>query len=129
MDFISEILLEIFGEVYPEIMTAVCPEAKLKKWQMKMIIGTEALVLIILLIIGAVMLCETDGESVWGKILLYPSSVIIVLQMTFGIITILKNIRENKSGFNNKHPKSQMLLGCLSILSVIFYWSSPNSAM
>lgn len=90
MDFISEILLEIFGEVYPEIMTAVCPEAKLKKWQMKMIIGTEALVLIILLIIGAVMLCETNGESVWGKILLYPSSVIIVLQMTFGIITVLK---------------------------------------
>lgn len=44
MDFISEILLEIFGEVYLEIMTAVCPEAKLKKWQMKMIIGTEALV-------------------------------------------------------------------------------------
>ena len=94
MEFLFEAILEIFGEVYLEIMTAVSPKTKLKKWQMKMIIGTEALVLLVLAIVGAIMVGETNGQSVAGKVMLIASLSVIVLQMTFGAIM---KIRKSKN--------------------------------
>lgn len=86
MDFIAEVILEVFVAVYIEIMTAFLPERKLKKWQIKMIAGTEAVVLLLLAIVGAVMLAETDCQSVAGKVMLGVSLSVILLQITFGII-------------------------------------------
>ncbi|MBE6783208.1 MAG: hypothetical protein E7536_04280 [Ruminococcaceae bacterium] len=95
MDFIIEVIIDIFAEVYLRIMTAFLPKTKLKKWQMKMILGIEAVVLIFIMIIGATMVAETKGENVAGKILVSVSVAIIVAQMTFGIMVRIKN-RKNK---------------------------------
>ena len=90
MDFVFEFILELFCEIYIEFMTAFCPKTKLKKWKMKVIFGTEAIVMLLMLIIGAIMVYETNGESVLGKIFLYGASTIIILQLMFGIIAKIK---------------------------------------
>lgn len=100
MEVVFEFILELFCEIYLEIMSAFRLKTKLKKWQMKVIFGTEAFILLVLLIIGAIMTYETNGQSVVGKVLLCASASIIVFQMTFGAVV---KIREAKQG--KKHIK------------------------
>lgn len=95
MDFIFEVIIDVFAEVYLRIMTILLPKTKLKKWQMKMIVGIEAVVLILMMIIGAIMVTETKGENVAGKILVSVSVTIIVAQVIFGITAKIKS-RKNK---------------------------------
>lgn len=95
MDFIFEVIIDIFAEIYLKIMTAFLPKAKLKKWQLKLIVGAEAVVLIFMLIIGAVMISETKGKSIAGEVLVSVSIAIIAAQITFGIIARFRN-RKNK---------------------------------
>ena len=54
----------------------------------------EAIALLGLLIAGFVML-DTDRESIAGKIMMITSSVIIILQIAFGLIIRKK---KNKGG-------------------------------
>jgi len=57
-------------------------------------VAIEAIALLGLLIAGFVML-DTDRESIAGKIMMITSSVIIILQIAFGLIIRKK---KNKGG-------------------------------
>lgn len=94
MEFIVELIFEIFAEAYLAIMTAFLPKTKLKKHQMKMIVAAEAIILIFMVISGAVMVAEPEFNTLAGKILVSVSASIIVLQSAFGIIVKIKKMQE-----------------------------------
>ncbi len=86
MDFIFEVIFEVFINLYIELMTLFVPEKKVNKKNLKIIAAIEAVVLFVAAIVGFCMIAESDGASVVGKVVLNTSSAVIVLQIVFGLI-------------------------------------------
>lgn len=86
MEFVFEVISELFINLYIELMTLIVPEKKVNKKKLNIIAVVEAVVLFVAVIVGFCMIAESDGASVVGKVVLNTSSAIIVLQIVFGLI-------------------------------------------
>ena len=91
MEFAFEAILEIFLEPvlksYLFLMTRFSEDNNnINKNKIKGFAVFECIVLILMLIVGIVLLLETNGESVWGKTLLISSVGISVLQIIVGFV-------------------------------------------
>ena len=86
MEFVFEVISEVFINLYIELMTLIVPEKKVNKKKLKIIAVVEAVVLFVAVIVGFCMIAESDGASVVAKVVLNTSSAIIVLQIVFGLI-------------------------------------------
>ena len=91
MGFIFEALLEIImtpileGYVFAMVLFSK-KSKKINKGKAKCIVVVESIILLILFIIGGVMLLETSGESMAGKIIFISPIVVSVIQILIGII-------------------------------------------
>ena len=91
MDFIIEILTEMLMtpiiEGYAFAMMRFSDEKqKINKDKIQLIVVFECIFLLVLFFVGGIMLLETGGESLFGKILLILSVLVSVVQISFGII-------------------------------------------
>ena len=91
MDFVIEILTEILITPIIEILYTFAmlhfsdKREKINKDKIRGIVVFECFVLLILFFVGGIMLLETGGESLIGKILLIASVAVSVIQISFGI--------------------------------------------
>ena len=94
MDFVIEILAEILITPIIEILYTFAmmrfsnKRKKLNKDKIRGIVVFECFVLLILFFVGGIMLLETGGESLIGKILLILSVAVSGVQISLGIIFI-----------------------------------------
>lgn len=91
MEFAFEAILEIIMEPvlksYLFLMTRYSKDNNnINKNKIKGFVVFECIVLILMLIFGVVALLETNGEGVWGKMLLISSVGISVLQIIVGFV-------------------------------------------
>lgn len=101
MDFIFDFLAELFAEIFCEgILSAgaeVVPYEKLpqeKREKYKFIAVVVSVILLILLVIGGVMLLETKGKSILGKIFI---SFPLVYFLTAVVLYIKNHIKKLKT--------------------------------
>ncbi len=100
MDFVCEVLVEFFAELFCEgflsASTEIIPYEKLprkKREKYKFIVTAVSGVLLVLLIIGGIMLLETNGKSELGKIFVgFP----IVYILTAVVLLIKKLVKLKK---------------------------------
>ena len=92
MDFVIEILIEILITPIIEIFYTFAmmhfsnKSKKLNKDKMRGIVVFECFVLLVLFFVGAILLLETGGKSLFAKILLILSVAISGVQITLGVI-------------------------------------------
>lgn len=92
MDFVIEILIEILITPIIEIFYTFAmmhfsnKSKKLNKDKIRGIVVFECFVLLVLFFVGAILLLETGGKSLFGKILLILSVAISGVQITLGVI-------------------------------------------
>ena len=67
---------------------------KIDEDKVKIIVVLEGLVLLVVFVAGGVMLLETNGESLTGKMLLITSVAVSVIQILLGVI--LSKIKNKK---------------------------------
>ncbi len=99
MDFIFEMLIEFIMTPIIEgytfaMMLFTNKNLKINKDKIQIIVVFECIVLVVLFFVGGIMLLETGGESLFGKIILFSSLVISILQITIGCV--LKKIAKNR---------------------------------
>jgi HEAT repeat protein len=86
-DILNEIIFEPIIEVYIVAMSHFSiGSRKINKDKLKAIVVIEAIALLIAFVVGGCMVLETDGESLFGKILLISSVLVSIIQISFGII-------------------------------------------
>ena len=84
---VFEIIMEPVLKSYLFLMTRFPKDNNnINKNKIKGFAVFECIVLILMLIVGIVLLLETNGESVWGKTLLISSVGISVLQIIVGFV-------------------------------------------
>ena len=84
---VFEIIMEPILKSYLFLMTRFSKDNNnINKNKIKGFAVFECIVLILMLIVGIVLLLETNGESVWGKTLLISSVGISVLQIIVGFV-------------------------------------------
>ena len=101
MDFIVEILAELIITPVVELYTSAMMRIfgrKIRKDKIKVIVVFECLIMLILFIIGGIMLLDTNGESISGKILLCITSGISLIQILVGCIIKKTNKDRNTRG-------------------------------
>ena len=91
MDFIFEMMLEIIMEPIVEAYTFAMmrisdKNKKINIEKIQAFVVFECIVIFVLFIVGGVMLLETKGESFVGKLVLLSSILILVTQITVGLI-------------------------------------------
>lgn len=106
MEFIAEIFLEIIAEIIFEPMLEAYFSVmsyffhgtkKANKKKVRVIVAVECIALLIMLVVGAIMLYETRGESLTGKILLIISIPISIIQFSAGLILKIVNKKKEKN--------------------------------
>ena len=91
MDFVIETLTEILITPIIEILYTFAmmhfsnKRKKLNKDKIRGIVVFECSILLVLFFVGAIMLLETGGKSLFGKILLILSVAVLGVQISFGI--------------------------------------------
>ena len=91
MDIIIETLTEILITPIIEILYTSAmihfsnKRVKLNKDKIRVIVFFECIVLLVLFFVGGIMLLETGGESLFGKILLIVSVSVSLVQISLGI--------------------------------------------
>ena len=94
MDFVIEIITEILITPIIEILYTFAmlhfsnKRKKLTKDKIRGFVVFECFVLLVLFFVGGIMLLETGGESLFGKIILISSVVVSVVQISLGLIFI-----------------------------------------
>lgn len=91
MEFIFELLAEIIMEPIIEGYLLAMSHfsdgsKKLDEDRAKTIVVFESVALFLMLVVGGVMLAESSGESLTGKILLILSVAVSVVQIGLGVI-------------------------------------------
>ena len=91
MDFIFEMMLEIIMEPIVEAYTFAMmrisdKNKKINIEKIQAFVVFECIAIFVLFIVGGVMLLETKGESFVGKLVLLSSILILVTQITVGLI-------------------------------------------
>ena len=91
MDLIFEVLMEIIMEPIIEVYTFAMmrfadKNKKINKDKIQVFVVFECIALIVVLFVGIVMLLETNGESLLGKILLFVTIGISAFQIICGCI-------------------------------------------
>ncbi len=99
MDLIIEILAEIiFGPIIEGYFLAMTyfshGSKRVDNEKIKVIVVFECIALLVMFVVGGIMLLETSGESLTGKILLITSITVSLSQFLFGII--LRIVKKNK---------------------------------
>lgn len=99
MDFIFELLLEIImepiiGGYAFAMMRFAGKNKKVDKEKIKCFVVFECIVLILLFIVGGIMLFETNGSSLWGKVMFLSSITVSVLQIVVG--SVLRKVNKEK---------------------------------
>lgn len=105
-----EVILEIFLEIIAEIIFEPMLEAyfsvmsyffhrtkKADKEKVRIVVAVECIALLIMLVIGAIMLFESSGESLTGKVLLIISIPISIIQFSAGLILKIVNKKKNNN--------------------------------
>ena len=104
MEFILEIFLEIIAEIIFEPMLEAYFSVmsyffqgtkKADKEKVRIVVAFECIALLIMLVVGAIMLYETSGESLTGKVLLIISIPISIIQFSAGLILKIVNKKKN----------------------------------
>ena len=93
-EFFFELVVEIFGEAFFSAGGEFVPDEKLLGKKKKLVTGiviVTSLVLLICLIIGGVMLLETKGTSVLGKILVGFPIVYFVMGVMLKVKRAIKH--------------------------------------
>ena len=100
MDFVFEVLVEFFAELFCEgflsASTEIIPYEKLprkKREKYKFIVAAVSGVLLVLLVIGGIMLLETNGKSELGKIFVGFQTVYV---LTTVVLLIKKLVKRKK---------------------------------
>ena len=91
MNLIFEVLMEIIMEPIIEVYTFAMmrfadKNKKINKDKIQVFVVFECIALIVVLFVGIVMLLETNGESLLGKILLFATIGISAFQIVCGYI-------------------------------------------
>lgn len=99
MDYIFELLLEIIMEPIIEgyafaMMRFADKNKKVDKGKVKCFVVFECIVLMISFIAGGIMLFETNGSSLWGKVMFISSITVSVLQIVIG--SVLRKVTKEK---------------------------------
>lgn len=99
MEFIFESILEIIMEPIVEgyafaMMRFADKNKKADKGKIKCFVVLECIVLFLFFIVGAIMLFETNGLSLWGKVMFISSITVSVLQIVVG--TVLRKVSKKK---------------------------------
>ena len=99
MEFIFDLLVEIIIEPiiagYLLLMSRFNVKTKkIDEDKVKIIVVLEGLVLLVVFVAGGVMLLETNGESLTGKMLFITSVAVSVIQILLGVI--LSRIKNKK---------------------------------
>ncbi len=99
MDFFFEILIEIILTPIIEgyafaMMLFKDKNKKINKDKMQIFVVFECIVLLVSFFIGGIMLLETSGESLLGKIFIFSSLGISVFQIIVGCV--LKKIIKDR---------------------------------
>ena len=106
MEFILEIFLEIIAEIIFEPMLEAYfsvmsyffhRKKKADKEKVRIVVAVECIALLIMLVIGAIMLFESSGESLTGKVLLIISIPISIIQFSAGLILKIVNKKKNNN--------------------------------
>ena len=101
MDVVFELVFEFLAELFCEGLTSVFTEAfipytelpRKKREKFEFIVCIVSIVMLVLLIIGGIMLLETNGKSELGKILMgFP----IVYILTAVVLLIGKLVKRKK---------------------------------
>lgn len=94
MDFIFEVLLEVFGEVYMDLMVLIVPE-KFRNKKAEKIVPVIAIILSAVILVGLIIsFCAMADGSLIGKYVFFILLGIIIIQIISGII--LKAIKKKK---------------------------------
>ena len=96
MNLIFEVLMEIIMEPIIEVYTFAMmrfadKNKKINKDKIQVFVVFECIALIVVLFVGIVMLLETNGESLLGKILLFVTIGISAIQIICGCILKILN--------------------------------------
>ena len=98
MEFVFEILVEAFFELFGEGFIALCsaffPQKLISKKGKKIInyvCLTISLALLVGLFVGIIILNETKGQSFWGWLLISLNIIYLLTGITFRIISKVKN--------------------------------------
>ncbi len=96
MDFILEIVLEIIMEPIIEAYTFAMmrisdKNKKINKDKIQVFVVFECIAIFVFFVVGGVMLLETNGESLLGKILLFVTIGISAFQIICGCILKMLN--------------------------------------
>ena len=99
MDFIFEILIEIIMTPIIEgyafaMMRFSNKKEKINKEKIELIVVFECIFLLVLFFVGGVMLLETNGESVLGKIFIFIFLGVSLGQIIVGCI--LKKLKKDR---------------------------------
>ena len=95
-EFLIEIIMEPIVECYIFLMTHFSDKSKKpNKEKAVYIVLAESITLLLMFVIGVVMLLETDGESLVGKILLSFSVVISIIQISLCLL-LRKKVKSKK---------------------------------
>ncbi len=90
-EIVSEIIMEPFLNFYlPAMMRFSKGKMNVDKQKAKCVVVFECIALFLMFIVGGVMLLETNGESLIGKILFVFSIVVSAVQIISGIVYIRK---------------------------------------
>ncbi len=90
-DLLAEIIMEPIVEGYILAMYHFSDGSKqLEEDKVKTIVVFESVALFLMLVVGGVMLAESSGESLTGKILLILSVVVSAFQIGCGVILNIK---------------------------------------
>lgn len=100
MDLVFEILMEIIMTPIIEgyafaMMLFTNKNKKINKNKIQIIVIFECIVLFVLFFVGGIMLLETSGESLLGKIFIFSSLGISVLQIIIGCV-LKKTIKDRQ---------------------------------
>ncbi len=98
-DLLAEIIIEPIVEGYILAMSHFSDGSKqVDEDKVKTVVVFESVALFLMFIVGGVMLAESGGESLTGKILLILSVAVSVVQIGLGIILNRMNKRRNSDG-------------------------------
>lgn len=101
MDFLFEALSEIIIEPMVEgyllaMMRFTDKKKNINKDKIKVFVVLESVILFLMFVVGAIMLAETQGNSISGKIILIASIAVSVVQVTLGIVLKPSKKKSNK---------------------------------
>ena len=103
VEFIFETILEVImepileGYIFAMSQFANNPK-KISEEKIKVYVIFEAIALFLMFVVGGIMLAESDGKNLIGKVIFKLSIVVSAVQILLGIIlNILKKIKNNRS--------------------------------